>query len=250
MTHLLPTLRLPSKLRLHKDLDHLYSFLLTLPDFRRQTIEFTEDFVKFSARVMTVLDLAEGKLLENRRNIAIFVVMTGKIRRNESEFAPFYTFTEVSDIEEEEIVALEDSVLGIVYKTDYLDIVNQLKSQRITELRAFLHGIPVFSRLSRSRVLQLIDLLRPISFYRKQVVYRAHTPSHSVFIVKTGEFALLQELKTQSKEGKSEKKEYEVALIGAGELAGEAEIVLGREYAQSCVCSSSTGVMLQINTWV
>lgn len=261
---LLTTLRLGCKARSHKDIDHVASYLDRIPFFHLKSAELSGDFLRQCGRSMVLAELSKDELLYKTgdSSMAIYVLIQGKISVNEQELAPYACFGEtsvsLSQTQEGSARAVEASALAVLHKTEFFDIVSDLDSKRLNELMGFLHGLPAFARMSRGAIHRISAHFRLMVYSRKQVVYRANDLPSTAYLVKAGEFALLQEVKVSRQQSalgresyhRERKREVVVALVGPGEFLGEVDIVQGRSRLQSCVCNSMQGCVLAISRLV
>jgi CRP-like cAMP-binding protein len=267
LSRLIATLRQGSKARSHKDIDHLAHYLSLVPYFHLKAAELSVEFLRQCARAMVLEEVQKGQFLYHSGDpsMAIYVLIRGKIALGERELAPGTCFGEatlaLSHAQEASAQAAEASSLAALYKTEFFDISSDLDSKRLSDLMGFLHGLPAFARMSRGAIHRISALFRLEVYTRKQVVYRAKDQPQAAYLIKEGEFALMQEVKIEKqlskiavresyRGAKERKKEVIVAFIGPGEFIGEVDIVQDRTRLQSCICNSMQGCIYAISRLV
>lgn len=267
-THrMIAALRLGCKARSHKDIDCMAAYLDRIPYFHLKSAELSVEFLRQCSRSMVLAEVPKGEFLYQTgdTSVAMYVLIRGKIAVNEQEIAPGACFGEtsvaLSQDRDDSARALESSALAVLYKTEFFDIVSDFDSKRFSELMGFLHGLPTFARMSRGAILRISGYFRLVVYSRKQTVYRASDLPSTAYLVKEGEFALVQEVKVRKPHSKlsdresyrgsmERKREVVVVLVGPGEFLGEVDIVQNRTRLQSCICNSMQGSVLAISRLV
>lgn len=144
-----------------------------------------------------------------------------------------------------------DCHFAVLDKADYLRILGKLEHIRLGEVVDFLLSLPLFSGWGKQAAQRISYYFTPITYIRKQCVYRSNeTPTH-VYIIKSGEFEISQDI-AKSMEGIKQPKlgtkqlfhKYQVTILGRGELFGDKEIVEESLRLYTCSCLSSTGTLL------
>lgn len=64
----------------------------------------------------------------------------------------------------------------------------ELERKKTNELVNFIKMLPVFKKLSRSKLLQITANLKRLVLIRKATVYNEAEPANLVYIIKEGEF--------------------------------------------------------------
>lgn len=137
----------------------------------------------------------------------------------------------------------EDTHFATLSKEDYIRILGKLESRKLDKFINFLHSIPIFSQWTKKKLQGLSFYLTKKKFSRKQEVFRLNSVADQVFIVQEGEFELTKFIKNTSN-----KHSYTVklAILTKGEVFGHAEVLKKIPYSCTCVCYSTSGVLLSI----
>ncbi len=93
----------------------------------------------------------------------------------------------------------EKVYLGVIDRNDYKKVLQRIEQKRIDAVTNFLYGLPLFGHWDRHLLVKLQYFFETQSFGRKQRVFSEGDPAKHVFIVKSGEFQMLAQLR-QTKE--------------------------------------------------
>ena len=258
-------LKQPPKSRSQREIDYIANFLSEIPFFQRKSKEVSSDFLYFCGKLMNFERFEPQKVIYslNEQATKLFLVLSGTVKlEKEGNFLQF------GDVFGDEIVNLNSKrdnsavstdfcELGVIYKTDFYDILSKIAEKTQIELIIFLHSLPAFARIGRGTLQKLINCLQTRELVWKQVLCKRGDPVNSVFIVKFGEFSLLQSISTPKttvnlenldtfRGGKGKKHRASVALVGPGEFIGDADVLGGRSVSQTCVCHSLTAEVLVV----
>lgn len=255
-------LKQPFKSRSQREVDSVVSYLSRCFYFRCKAKEMSPDFPPLCARIMTYELLPAGQVVyrEGDSGGKLYVLLSGSVAvaSRVIPLLPTEAFgedvLECGDKRQHTVTALETSEVAVLHKTDYLDLVDKLTQKTHLELINFLHTLPSFARISRGALQRIVAAFETRTLVWKQVLCRAGDPVEEVCIVKQGEFTLLQSIsagKARSfRGGKYLRQRANVALIGPGEFVGEADLMGGHRFSQTCVCHSLEGQVLVLQVQV
>lgn len=151
------------------------------------------------------------------------------------------------------VICKSDCHFAVLEKSDYLRILGKLEQQKLEDVVEFLQSLPLFRGWRKLQIQRVSYYFQPVKYIRKQVVYRCKDPPTHVYIIKSGEFELTQDIAKSMESIKmpvlGNKKlfqKYQVTILGRGEVFGDKEIVeCGSSRVYTCTCTSS-GTLLVI----
>jgi CRP-like cAMP-binding protein len=147
------------------------------------------------------------------------------------------------------VICDTDCCFGVVSKEDYNKVIGQHSQKLLQTKLAFLELLPIFSGWRRHNIAKLTYSLIEESFVLHKVVFKENEPSDSIFIVRNGEFRLIQTLTTVN-DGPLQRRRFtklHIASLGVGELIGVSEVIDKRSRKYTCVCASSRGTLLRLS---
>lgn len=143
-----------------------------------------------------------------------------------------------------------DCHLAVLDKAEYLRLLGKLEQQKLQELVNFLQSLPLFRDWGKMSTQRVSYYFTPVSYIRKQVVYRSQDTANYVYIVKQGEFELSQNVTKSLGKLQTAKHffhQFAVSVLGKGEVFGHSEVMQGVPRQHTCTCTSATGLLLVIS---
>lgn len=141
------------------------------------------------------------------------------------------------------ISCLTDCHFATLFKDDYLRILGRIEDSKINQFTELLKQIPVFKNWGKRNIHNLYHFFKPIKFHRNNSVFSPGDASSQVFIIKTGEFELSKQIKTDKKT----KFNLKVAILTRGEMIGVDDVLQSKPRELSCSCYSSEGELIAIS---
>ena len=105
----------------------------------------------------------------------------------------------------------------------------------------------IFTDWPKRKLEKMTYYFSPFDYKRKQVVFNGGDRPEFVYIVYKGEFELMKEVCVDNGIYQNQKVMVKVALLNAGEVFGEKEVLLNQKYSMSCSCYSTVGTLLRIS---
>ena len=131
------------------------------------------------------------------------------------------------------IKAITACHFAVLNKEDYLKVIGKAEHHKLEQTIFFLRKIPLFSNLPRKKLERLTYFLIKKNYHRKQIVFKAHDLARYVFIVNSGEFELMKSVKSERTGMNISAK---IAILSAGEVIGEQEVLDNKRFSVSCEC--------------
>ena len=149
------------------------------------------------------------------------------------------------------VLAREDTHFASLDRSDYHQAFGFSQENGLQEKIAFLRKIPIFAQWTQSAAKRLSYFFQEKRYQRKQVLFKAGASVTTVYIVKSGEFALKQPVTMTRKRDPlhcEEKTHFqvEVTLEREGELLGAFEALNRVPHRYTCHCNSSQAAVLAI----
>ena len=151
------------------------------------------------------------------------------------------------------ILCREPTQLAVLERDEYRRILGRIDDAKLEAKVQLLQKHPAFCSWSKSSLQRISYFFNERMYRRKQVVFRAGVAASYVYLVKSGDFQLLTEMKVNKTGWKAPgstgqmKREREVTLVSVGEMMGDSESLSGLPYRLKCVCASAIGEVLLIN---
>ena len=151
------------------------------------------------------------------------------------------------------ILCREATHLAVLERDEYRRILGRIDNDKLEAKVQLLQKHPAFCTLSKSAIQRISYFFTEKAFKRKQIVFRAGQDANFVYLVKSGDFQLLTEMKFDKTGWKAPgssgklRLEREIILISVGEMIGDNEVFNGFPYQLKCMCASATGEVLQIS---
>jgi CRP-like cAMP-binding protein len=156
------------------------------------------------------------------------------------------------------IFVKKNSHFLVLYKNEYLHILGKADANKLKDKTDFLQSLPLFSRWTERKLAKVSAAFKTMYYTRNQPLFSEGDPTEKVYIVKEGEFILLKNCKytrtlmlntkvRQAPVLKTNIKQVQVAIIGAGEIIGDEDVLKMQTYSTSCKCQSTSGVLLEIS---
>ena len=135
----------------------------------------------------------------------------------------------------------------VLSKEDYMAIIGKIESKKLDDFIDFLRTIPVLKSWAKKDLEVLTYHFKPITYQRKQVVFKINTTPKFVFIVKSGEFEVMKPVTFTNSKGDEESYMAKIALLGKGEMFCDEEVIHNKKTSAACVCYSTVGELLYIS---
>jgi CRP-like cAMP-binding protein len=151
------------------------------------------------------------------------------------------------------ILCREPTQLAVLERDEYRRILGRIDDAKLEAKVQLLQKHPAFCSWSKSSLQRISYFFNERTYRRKQVVFKAGVAATFVYLVKSGDFQLLTEMKVNKTGWKAPgstgqmRLEREVTLVSVGEMMGDSESLSGLPYRLKCVCASAIGEVLLIN---
>lgn len=151
-----------------------------------------------------------------------------------------------------------------------------IETQKILSQIEFLSSLKIFQHLSHSSMKKLFFHLTMQIFKRNSFVFKEYEKAEDFFIIKSGSFKILKQVliktpkfeenpnfsefldettfnvidKLKIKTANSFKKNFEICILGPGEIFGENDLVEEKVRESTVICDSELGELYKITNQV
>ena len=151
------------------------------------------------------------------------------------------------------ILCREPTHLAVLEREEYRHILGRIDDAKLEAKVQLLQKHPAFCSWTRNSLQRISYFFNERLYQRKQVVFKVGQEASFVYLVKSGDFQLLTEIRVNKTGWKAPgssgqvRQEREVTLVSVGEMLGDSESLSGQRYQLKCVCASAVAEVLQIN---
>ena len=192
----------------------------------------------------------------------------GEIEKEIAELTSGHSFGEMALITDRtryfSVKCVEDTILAILQKEDYLTIIKGFQEKQLLEKLEFLRGLEAFKSWSKLALHKLIYFFKDSSYKKGNIVYKEGDLPTDIYIIKSGEFLFTQQysvnagcrnstntfgmLKKVNQEDVIRKKNLKIVIKQKGDVFGYNEIYENKEAREfTCTCNSSSGQLILIS---
>ena len=262
----------PPKERSESEVLQVAVYMKAIPFFTELVADLDKDALMQCCQVMAAEYCTEGQFVFNAGDFGhtFYVVISGSVTvlkpEGKQDGSLIYTelarlkagdsFGELALISSEQragsAVCRENTVLGVLNKSDYLRILGKAQTAKLAKKVDLLQSNPVFSRWTKYSLQKFSYFFHENAYRRKQTVHRAGAEVSEVFLVQSGEFQLTKRIQVPVRKAIGQVKnqaacQAEVTLVSSGELLGALEGIQGVVHRYTCTCYSTVGSLLAIS---
>lgn len=177
------------------------------------------------------------------------------------------------DMENQSVAACEATSLCVVQKDTYGTVLKAISAQQLDEKAAFLHTVPLFSKLSKQGLAKLAQFFAFSAHIRGDCLYKEGESPIGVYLIVSGEVELVKQHSISEKEGlnietligprgnnrnplpirrllsrrsKTRWGESKLCVKGCREMVGDLEVIAETDRANSAFVRSQHAEMLFI----
>lgn len=136
---------------------------------------------------------------------------------------------------------------AVLCKEDYMNIIGKIQARKLDDFIEFLHNIPMLKNWTKKNLEVLTYHFKTVSYKRKQVVFQCNSTPQFVYIVKNGEFEIMKKVVNKNFQGAEQAFFAKIALLGAGEVFCDEEVIGNCQVLYTCICYSTVGELLCIS---
>ena len=99
------------------------------------------------------------------------------------------------------VKCLERCHFIVLSKTEYKSALSEIERRKTNELINFIKMLPVFKKLSRTKLTTYTYNLKKIDCIREGYIYKEGDPANNIYIIREGEFQIQKRVKVKKGAG-------------------------------------------------